>query len=276
MAIKPKGRKTGEAAGLARNAGAMGSVLKAFEALEVFGRLRRPLGVAELSRETGQPKSSLHRVLTTLVHAGVVEQTEGSLYRLTLKLWRLGVPALADVDLVQVAHPYLEALCRAADETVHLAILEPGGGIVYLTKVESPRSIRVQTQIGRVSPSWCTATGRTLLADHPAMRDRVLAESKTKLTPDTEIDPDRLRALIDRAAADGIAVTKGENHPEMGGIAAAIRDHTGEAVASVGLGVPAFRMDDELVRRCAPLVIRAAEEISAALDYRPAAVSRGL
>ena len=138
----------------------MGSVIKAFEVLEVFERKWRPLSVTELSRETGQPKSSLHRVLTTLVHAGVLEQTESGLYRLTLKLWRIGASALADIDLVQVAHPFLEALSKAADETVHLAVLEPEGGVVYLSKVESPRSIRVQTQVGRITPSWCTATRR--------------------------------------------------------------------------------------------------------------------
>jgi IclR family KDG regulon transcriptional repressor len=253
-----------------RQTGVMGSVLKAFEVLEVFERKWRPLGVTELVRETGQPKSSLHRVLSTLVHAGVLEQNDQGLYRLTLKLWRIGNLALAEVDLVQVAFPYLEALCREADETVHLAVLEPAGGVVYLSKVESPRSIRVQTQVGRVTPSWCTATGRVLLAHDPVLRDRVLAAPMARLTPDTETDPARLRRLIDQAAAAGIAVTKGENNPEMGGIAAPIRDHTGAVVAALGLGVPAFRMDAALVERCSAQVVRTAAEISRALNYRPA------
>ena len=252
-----------------RRAGVMGSVLKAFEVLEVFERKWRPLGVTELARETGQPKSSLHRVLSTLVHAGVLEQNEQGLYRLTLKLWRIGNLALSEVDLVQVAFPFLEDLCRATDETIHLAVLEPGGGVVYLSKVESPRSIRVQTQVGRVTPSWCTATGRMLLAHDPRQRDRVLAGPMVRLTPDTETDPERLRRIIDKVAEDGVAVTKGENNPEMGGIAAPIRDHTGAVVAALGLGVPAFRMDAPLIERCAAQVVRTAAEISRALNYRP-------
>ena len=252
-----------------RRAGVMGSVLKAFEVLEVFERKWRPLGVTELARETGQPKSSLHRVLSTLVHAGVLEQNEQGLYGLTLKLWRIGSLALAEVDLVQVAFPFLEDLCRATDETIHLAVLEPGGGVVYLSKVESPRSIRVQTQVGRVTPSWCTATGRMLLAHDQSQRDRVLAGPMVRLTPDTETDPERLRRIIDKVAEDGVAVTKGENNPEMGGIAAPIRDHTGAVVAALGLGVPAFRMDAPLIERCAAQVVRTAAEISRALNYRP-------
>lgn len=268
MASTPNGKK-GKAAPGRRQTAIMGSVVKAIEVLEVFERKWRPLGVTELCRETGQPKSSIHRVLSTLVHAGVLEQNEAGLYRLTLKLWRIGNLALSEMDLVHVAFPFLEQLCRAADETVHLAVLEPGGGVVYLSKVESPRSIRVQTQIGRVSPAWCTSTGRILLAFNEAARERVLSGPITKLTPDTETDPDRLRAILAKVAADGLAVTKGENHPEMGGISAPIRDHTGKVVAAIGLGVPAFRMDAPLIERCAALVKRSAADISAALNYRP-------
>ncbi|MAY68292.1 MAG: hypothetical protein CMM77_14350 [Rhodospirillaceae bacterium] len=268
MATTPTG-KTSKPPTARRQTGVMGSVLKAFDVLEVFERKWRPLGVSELSRETGQPKSSLHRVLSTLVHAGVLEQNEQGLYRLTLKLWRIGSLALSEVDLVQVAFPFLEALCREADETVHLAVLEPGGGVVYLSKVESPRSIRVQTQVGRVTPSWCTATGRILLAHDAVLRDSVLAGPMAKLTPDTVTDPAQLRRLIDQAAGEGIAVTKSENNPEMGGIAAPIRDHTGRVVAALGLGVPAFRMDAALIARCSTQVARTAAEISRALNYRP-------
>ncbi|MEQ9170891.1 MAG: IclR family transcriptional regulator [Rhodospirillales bacterium] len=270
MATTPTGKSPKPPTTRHRPAGVMGSVLKAVEVLEVFERKWRPLGVTELARETGQPKSSLHRVLSTLVHAGVLEQNEQGLYRLTLKLWRIGNLALSEVDLVQVAFPFLEALCRATDETIHLAVLEPGGGVVYLSKVESPRSIRVQTQVGRITPSWCTATGRMLLAHDAALRDRVLAGPMARLTPDTEIDPERLRHIIAKVADDGIAVTKGENNPEMGGIAAPIRDHTGAVVAALGLGVPAFRMDAALIERCSAQVVRTAADISRALNYRPA------
>lgn len=270
MAITPTERKAKVSTGR-RPAGTMGSVLKAFQVLEAFGRHGRPLGVGELSRETGQPKSSLHRTLTTLVHAGVVEQTDGGQYCLTLKLWRLGLPAFTDMDLMQIAQPHLEAARRAVDETVHLAVLEPGGGVVYLTKVESSRNIRVQTRIGTINPSWCTSTGRALLAFLPDMRDRVLAGPMEKRTPLTETDEARLRQILERVAEEGVSIVKGENQPDLGGVSAPIRDHTGTVVAAVGLGIPVFRMDDDLVKRCVPLMIATAASISRDMDYRPVA-----
>lgn len=254
--------------GTGRRGGAMGSVLKTFDVLEVFGRHREPMTFAALLSEVRQPKSSLHRILSTLVQAGVLEQDERGRYRLTLKLWRIGVFALDNIDFLQILRPHLAALSRGADETVHLAVLEPGGGIVYLSKFESPRSIRVQTQIGKVSPSWCTATGRALLAFDPEMRDKVLALPREKFTAQTVTDEARLRRILERVAEQGYAVTKGENHPEMGGIAAPIRDHGGRVVASCGVAIPAFRMNEELVAHCTRLVLESARTMSAELGYR--------
>ncbi|MFP4538331.1 MAG: IclR family transcriptional regulator [Dichotomicrobium sp.] len=246
-----------------------GSILKTFDVLEVFGRKWKPLTLSELCRETGRPKSSLHRILATLVEAGVVEHTEGGEYRLTLKLWRIGVQALTEIDVMQVARPHLERLSRAADETVHLAVLEEGGGVVYLAKVESPRSIRVQTQVGKVSPSWCTATGRAILAFTPDIRDAVLAQPKEKRAPGTITDPEKLRDILDEVAEKQYAIAQGENHPEMGGIAAPIRNHSGKVVASCGIAIPIFRMDDKLVERTTPMVLDAAAQISRELGYLP-------
>lgn len=247
------------------------SAVGVLKVLEVFGRRGQTLSLADLAAETGKPKSTLHRIVTTLVHAGFVDQDpSNSRYRLTLKMWSLGMAALAGLDMLKIARPHLEALMAASDETVHLAVLEATGNIVYLSKVECPRSIRVQTQVGKQSPSWCTATGRAILAFQADAQERVLASDLRPLTPDTVTDRDRLRQILKAVVAKGFAVTKGENHPEMGGIAAPIRDHTGEVVASCGLAVPAFRMRRELVERCVPLVVKYAAAISNDLGYRPA------
>jgi IclR family transcriptional regulator, KDG regulon repressor len=54
----------------------------------------------------------------------------------------------------------------------------------------------------------------------------------------------------------------------MGGIAAPIKDYTDMIVASCGVAIPIFRMDQALIDLCVPLVVRTAAEISAHLGYR--------
>jgi IclR family transcriptional regulator, KDG regulon repressor len=244
------------------------SVAGTLELLEVLGSSSRALSLTTLAAKTGRAKSSVHRALATLVNVGFVEQNpRTSLYRLTLKLWRIGMVALADLDIVRISQPHLDALMSAADETVHLSMLDPSGGVIYVAKVESSRSIRVQTQLGKLNPSWCTATGRALLAFRPEVAGNVLSQPLKPSTPHTVVDPARIRALLADVARKGVAITKGENHVEMGGIAAPIRQHNGEVVASCGVAVPIFRMDRKLVDRCVPLVVEAAGAISAKLGY---------
>jgi DNA-binding IclR family transcriptional regulator len=240
------------------------------EVLEVLSDSDAALALGEVAAATGRPKGTVHRMLSTLVNTGFVAHDDATgRYRPTLKLWRLGASAVRDLELTRVAMPALEKLMAEAGETVHLGVLDPTGGVVYVSKVESPQSIRVQTRLGQLNPSWCTATGRSLLAFNPQVADRVLAGKLAARTPRTVTDPRRIRAALADVAEKGYAVTRAENHPEMGGIAAPVRDHTGAVMAACGLGIPAFRMDKPLVERSIPLVLRASAEISRQLGYLP-------
>lgn len=245
------------------------SAAATMEVLEVLSAASDPLALKAIAERTNRPKGSVHRMLATLINTGyVVQDAKTGRYALSLKLWRMGCAALRDLDVVRVAQSRMERLVAATDETVHLGVLDPSGGILYVSKVESPRSIRVQTRLGQIGPSWCTATGRSLLAFHPEVADRVLAQRLVARTPKTVIDPRRIRALLRDIAAKGYAVTRAENHPEMGGIAAPVRDYAGSAVASCGIAIPVFRMDHALIERCVPEVVRAAAEISEDLGWR--------
>lgn len=234
--------------------------------LEIISAAGAPLSLSAVVEASGRPKGTVHRMLSTLVNTGfLARDPRTSRYSLTLKLWRLGAAVVGRLDVVKVARPWLERLVAETDETVHLSALDASGGIVYLTKVESPRSIRVQTQIGQLSAAWCTATGRSILAFNPAVAERVLAGTLTARTPATVIDPPRIRALLREIASRGYAVTRSENHPEMGGIAAPIRDHSGTVTLACGIAIPVFRMTSELVAHCVPQVVRAANGISSDL-----------
>lgn len=223
---------------------------------------------------TGRPKGTIHRMLATLVNTGILSQEQDtSRYSLTLKLWQLGAPAVWRLDIVKIARPWLEQLVAATDETVHMSVMDESGCIVYISKVESPRSIRVQTRIGQLSPAWCTATGRSILAFNSAIAERVLSGPLKPKTPRTVTDAKRIRAALREVAANGYAVTRAENHIEMGGVAAPVRDHAGAVVAAIGVGVPEFRMTPELVNSCLPHVVRAAAGISADLGCPRGAAS---
>lgn len=269
IASRSRKRKSTEARPANRNH-LIASAAATLEVLEVIAEAGKPTTLTSVAGATGKPKGTVHRMLSTLVNTGfLVQDPNSSQYSLTLKLWRLGAGAVSRLDVVTVVRPWLERLVAATDETVHVSVLDVSGGIVYIAKLESPRSIRVQTRIGQLSPAWCTATGRCLLAFNPAAAQRALAEPLEPRTDKTVIDPNRIRSALREVAAAGYAVTRAENHPEMGGIAAPLRDHSGTVIAAIGIGVPAFRMNRELIGRCVPHVVSAAAGISSELGFQP-------
>ena len=120
------------------------------------------------------------------------------LYALTLKAPRIGSSALRDFDRVNLARPILDRLRSETGETVHLSVLEPSGEIVYVAKVVSLKSIGVQTRLGQLSPSWCTATGRSILAHHQEIAERILSGPLEQRTSRTVTDPRELRRTLAR------------------------------------------------------------------------------
>ena len=52
-------------------------------------------------------------------------------------------------------------LALKVQETVHLAVLS-GTEIVYVDKVDSPRTLGVMSKIGQRGPLHCTALGKVL------------------------------------------------------------------------------------------------------------------
>jgi DNA-binding IclR family transcriptional regulator len=237
------------------------------EVLEAISKLGVPSSLGSIISATGRPKGTVHRMVSTLVNTDFVRQDEAGRYFLTLKAWRIGSVAVQALDIADKGRPILSKLGSETGETVHLAVLDPSGGVVYVSKVESPKSISVQTRLGQINPSWCTATGRSMIAFNALVAQKVLSEKLEKFTNKTIASPAKIKELLDQVRVNGFAVTLAENHPEMGGIAAPIRDHTGAVVASCGVAIPAFRMNAELIDRFIPLVVDAANTISNLLGY---------
>ena len=246
------------------------SVSWALGLIELLGRSTEPMGFTDIVKATGRPKSSVHRMLLTLMHHGFVDKIGGAgPYRVGSKLWGLGLTALGDRQLATTARPYLRRLMTMSEETVNLAILLEGeASMMYVDKIDGPKMVHVNSPVGLISPAWCTATGRSMLAHRREAWDRVLAGPLKRLTPHTVTDPKELRAILEKVVHSGYAVARGERGIEHGGIASAIRDHSGHVVASCGLALPAFRMNKALVSRCIPMVMETAQAISKALGWR--------
>lgn len=217
------------------------SVQRAFSVLRVIGLHGGPTPLATIAAETGLPKSTVSRLLATMVGIGVVEKVAGGEYALGPELRAIGRPATGRAELLAVAAPYLRALVDEIGEDIGLAVPDRGA-VLYIDQVQSPQPVQVQDWTGDRFPMHTTAAGYVFLA---AMSkedlDAYLAGELLASGPGTETRPAALRREIGRTRRSGYAWTHEAWSEGINGAAAPIRDGTGSVVAAVNVFGPAYR-----------------------------------
>lgn len=252
------------------------SLDRSLDILECFGPREPELSLGEVARRVRLPKSTTHRFLTTLVRRGYVVSAGVGRYRLGIRLWELGCVAVTQVGLRETARPTIEWLARESQETVHLAVLD-GREIVYIDKIDSTQPVQAYSRIGGRMPAFCVATGKAMLAHQPGEHLAALMRGGlSRYTPRTITDRERLRKDLARVPRDGYAVNLGEYRLDVGGVAAPIKDHTDRVVGAIGVTAPIGRLPRARVRALAPLVVRAAAEISERLGHSDQARRRSV
>src|SRR3546814_14005790 len=83
-------------------------------------------------------------------------------YRLGPKLLHLGFIAQSQVDLIQIARPYIEALAARTGDTVHLGRLDTDRAL-YLDKISGRRRVEISSRVGDRHPLTSTGLGQALL-----------------------------------------------------------------------------------------------------------------
>ncbi len=238
--------------------------------LEAFSVDSPELGVSEISRTLDLTKSTVHRLLTTLVKRGYLVQDEDTRkYRLSLRMYEIGCRAVQRSGLHRVAFAVLEELGVQTGETIHISVLSDGA-VTYLRSVESTQPVRTYSRLGQRSPVHCTAMGKVLLAHSPeAVLQPYLNKGLPRFTPNTITDMDTFERELQDIRQQGYALDREELQEGIRCIAAPIRDHTERVIAALGLAAPAIRMDGERVAGLIPLLVEAASRVSSGLGYRP-------
>lgn len=238
--------------------------------LEALGCVTRPLALFEIAQELSIPKSSALALLRTLVARGYVLRDEHDRYALAQPFgreegdWLGGMPR----QVAAVARPVIDLLVERTRETVNLGAMVGGFMIRRLVQVPSPQEIRYEPA-GEDCPAYYTAMGRVLLAHAaPETLDLCLALPRARLTPRTETDPQRIRALLARARAEGFAEIEGEFAEEGSGVAAAVFDRTERAVAALNLATLTARYERHRADFIAA-VTEAADTITTRLGGKP-------
>jgi len=262
-------RNTTGSAGGASERSWVQSVVNALSILDYLASTGNEAGVTELAQFLGTHKSTASRLLATLNARGYVSRNpQSGKYGLGLHLLELSRVKLDQIDLRQLARPYLEELVSSTGETAHLAILDRGR-VVYMDKVDTPQTLGMRSRIGYRIAAHCTALGKALLAHLPAEElDAILdPDSMTRFTSNTITDLDTFKLHLASVRERGYAIDDEEHEDGIRCIAAPIKDHAGRVVAAISVSGPTFRVTREKVDTIGQLVRDAACRLSAASGY---------
>ena len=245
------------------------SVDRTLTILEVLSDYNDGLGITEISSLVNLHKSTVHRLLSTLIYKGYVVDEETSKYKITFKLFELGSKKVEKLDLLNCSKPYTKALMESVNEVVHLVIREDAE-IIYIDKVEANNTISMSSRIGKRIPMYCTATGKAILAFLP--EDEVLKvwnNSKIiKLTENTNTDFILFKKELETIREKGYAIDDEENEMGVRCVGAPIFNINGEIISALSVSGPKLRVTDDKIDFISKEVIKYANMISEELGCK--------
>ena len=221
------------------------SVIRALRVLELFTVEHVMLTVAAVSEALDIPRSTAHRLLTTLVGRGYLRQEiPGGPYALGARVLALAQAYEASEPLTRAALPAMYDLLAKTGESVALHIRQSAHTRMCLHRIESAHPMQIVIPIGQPMPLELGAAGRVL------------------------------RLSADDARRGEAIVSRGERVPNACGIAAPIFDHRGTVVAALDISGPLDRFPPAATARHRKAVMAAARRVSQTLGYRPSTTRR--
>lgn len=238
---------------------------------------RPRLTVSEASAMLGVARSTAHRLLAMLQeHAFVAQEPMTRAYHPGRALLEIGLAAVRNLDVRNVARPELEALVERVRETVQLVIVE-GPRTLVIDSVECGETLRVSGRTGGSRPSHTVAAGKCLLAqlDAAEVRLRLGPEPLEQLTERSLGTYAALERELDLVRERGYATNIGEIEDAVAAVGVPIPVPRGVRPTAIAVTAPWGRMPPERVPAVVAAATEAAARIAAQLGGRsPSATSR--
>lgn len=220
-----------------KKAGGVAAVERAFAILNAFRAGDTSLPLNEIARRTGMYKSTILRLIATLVQEHCIVRLDDGTYQLGSMLLHWGGLYQAALRLDDHVPAVLRRLVQETGEGASFFTRE-GTLRVCLFRVDSPRSIRDHVRTGDLLPLDKGAAGR------------VLASFDRQLTDPADFP------------AQPLIATVGEREPDIAAIAAPVFGPQGSLRGALALSGPAMRFSLDLVPGMSQALLQAAVELT--------------
>ncbi|WP_144637292.1 IclR family transcriptional regulator [Bordetella genomosp. 13] len=218
-------------------AGGVAAVERAIAILNAFHAGDASLSLNEIARRTKMYKSTILRLLSTLVQERCIVRLDDGSYQLGSILLHWGGLYQSALRLDDHVPPMLRRLVQDTEEGASFFTRE-GDHRVCLFRVDSPRSIRDHIRTGDLVPLDKGAAGRVLIAFDPV------------LTPTAQ------------APAQPYIITIGEREPDIAAIAAPVFGPQNTLRGALAISGPAPRFSAERLPAMTAHLLAVAAELT--------------
>jgi DNA-binding IclR family transcriptional regulator len=193
--------------------------------LECIERAAGPLSLTKIAQACGMTASKAYFYLVSLSRVGLVSQDSlGGHYRLGPAALRLGLSALAQQDVVELARGEMARLSELTGDTVFLSVWGHAGATV-ISRFDGTDVAPLAVRVGAIMPLTTSATGRTFLAWLPEQHTKPILAREMSIRSRAAKAKLPISALA-QIRRDGFVITPGAHGDGMIAIAAPVFDYS--------------------------------------------------
>lgn len=237
------------------------------KAVEVLDQLaeKGELSVAQLAELTGEPRSSLYRLISSLESRNLVEPASSrGLIRLGTRLLTWGAATQSGLSIRDRALPVMRRVNESSELTTYLLVRRDYMG-VCIERLEGLRVSSLSLMLGGFISLHLGAAPRALLAfsDRSFWDEYVANHELESPTNRPKLNRETLFELLDSERKQGYTISDGDVSEGIASIGAPIFNHLGRVETAISVsGIRAQVLEGE-ADRMIDLVVRASKEISA-------------
>jgi DNA-binding IclR family transcriptional regulator len=224
---------------------------------------------AELAELTGQPRSTVYRLLDSLQRLGWVEHGSArGRFRLGMRLFRIGSTVAGRFDERRAAMPVMEQLHEITGDSIFLAVRRDFEA-VCIERLDGNRVQSLALRVGGALPLHAGGVSRALLAFEPEelWNEYVRACELAPFTKKTITRADTLLADLRRVRRQGYAISDQDVTVGIAAVAAPVFDQRGRVCASLSISGVREAVLGDARERLLELVQDGAGRISSALGH---------
>lgn len=243
------------------------SVKKAFDILSLVSSKRDGKGLNEISKDLNMAKSTVHGITSALEDIGALKRNATTKrYTLGFTLFELARHAYSQVELKDIALPFMEELMDLSQASVFLGVLN-WEHLTIVEIVESRHELKITSPIGTTISLFAGAAGKVFLSDMDKIEVENLIRSKgiKKYTENSITDPNQYLQELSRVKEREVAIDDEEYIPGVRAVSSPIKNEEHLIAAIWVVGFKAILDDskmDSLIENTKATALKISKEAS--------------